>query len=114
MELQKWLLIIHLLGACIWVGSQLILCIRKLPKSLINGHSHFIQVDERVFGIKTNLTPIDSYFGNTTQLMYNTQIIPSAWHLLLVSIISIWMRYFGVIFKYGIFFLIFKYEHHEK
>lgn len=34
MEIHKWLIVLHLLGATIWVGGHLILCLRVLPKSL--------------------------------------------------------------------------------
>lgn len=32
--MYKWMLILHVLGACIWTGGHLVLCLRYLPKSL--------------------------------------------------------------------------------
>lgn len=32
--MYKWMLLLHVLGACIWVGGHLVLCFSILPKSL--------------------------------------------------------------------------------
>ena len=30
----KWLIILHVVGACIWIGGHLLLCARYLPEAL--------------------------------------------------------------------------------
>lgn len=49
MEIHKWLIVLHLLGASIWVGGHLILCLRVLPKSLKRKDPSIIATFENQF-----------------------------------------------------------------
>jgi putative copper export protein len=49
MEIHKWLIVLHLLGATIWVGGHLILCLRVLPKSLKRKDPSIIATFENQF-----------------------------------------------------------------
>lgn len=47
----KWLLIIHVLGATIWVGGHLLLCLRYLPEALKKKDSKIIKAFEKKYEI---------------------------------------------------------------
>lgn len=47
--MHKWLVILHLLGATIWIGGHLILCFRYLPEALRSKNVEIIQKFESKF-----------------------------------------------------------------
>ncbi len=49
MEIHKWLIVFHLIGATVWVGGHLILCLRVLPKSLKRKDPSIIATFENQF-----------------------------------------------------------------
>ncbi|PKP16867.1 MAG: copper resistance protein CopD [Bacteroidetes bacterium HGW-Bacteroidetes-23] len=49
--LFKWLIVFHVLGAAIWIGGHLILCIRYLPESLKNKDPDIIRAFEKKYEI---------------------------------------------------------------
>lgn len=47
----KWLIIFHVLGATIWVGGHLLLCVRYLPEALKNKDPEIIKAFEKRYEI---------------------------------------------------------------
>ncbi|MBI2281112.1 MAG: copper resistance protein CopD [Bacteroidetes bacterium] len=47
----KWLIIIHVLGATIWVGGHLLLCLRYLPEALKKKDPEIIKAFEKKYEI---------------------------------------------------------------
>ena len=47
----KWLLILHVLGASIWIGGHLILCLRYLPEALRKRNPEIIKAFEKKYEI---------------------------------------------------------------
>ncbi|MCB9364927.1 MAG: copper resistance protein CopD [Flavobacteriales bacterium] len=47
----KWLVIFHVLGATIWIGGHLLLCVRYLPEALKNKDPEIIKAFEKKYEI---------------------------------------------------------------
>jgi putative copper export protein len=144
MEIHKWLIVLHLIGATIWVGGHLILCLRVLPTTLIRKDPSIIATFENQFepigipalliqlitgillALKYNLS-FFSFSNNMEKVLsikllllaiivllafharfyfipkLNTNNLNSlAWHIVVVTLVSLLLLYFGVAFRYGI------------
>ena len=47
----KWLIIFHVLGATIWIGGHLLLCVRYLPEALRTKNPEIIKAFEKKYEI---------------------------------------------------------------
>lgn len=73
---HKWLLILHVLGAAVWVGGHLILCFRFLPESLRKKDPGIITAFEKKYeaiGMPSLLVQVIT--GVWMALLYNPRLI---------------------------------------
>lgn len=72
---HKWLVILHVLGASVWVGGHLILCFRFLPESLRTKDPGIIKAFEKKYetiGIPSLILQV--FTGVWMALLYNPKL----------------------------------------